>query len=88
MPRELGCLVDALLRAGFHVELCSVHTTSYHAVIFNSFKQEVGDVAYRSAEDEPHEWAQGLSYAGYVCTLDPITYLVTAAAHGLLEAGG
>jgi hypothetical protein len=88
MPRELGCLVDALLRAGFRVELRSVHTASYHAVIFNGFKQEVGDIEYRSAEDEPHGWAQGLSYAGYVRALDPITYLVTAAAHGLLDAGG
>ncbi len=85
MPDELVLLLEALIRAGFRVELEAVLQASYRAVIRNAHKQEVGDIEYRAGVDEPCVWAQGISYAGWVFDIerhwDPALDVLRKALH-------
>lgn len=72
MPDELVVLLELLLNRGYSIELSRVHHASYQAKVRNAYGAIIGDFEYRHPIDEPHEWAQGLSYAAHF--IDPSLY--------------
>ncbi len=55
-------VVFALLAKGFTVEMKMRYKASYVAIVRDSRDAFIGELQYRDPQDEPKEYAQGLSY--------------------------
>lgn len=58
-------LVFNLVSRGYVIELKSSGKSSYHATVRNQLDLIVGDIQFRDPQDEPNEFAQGISYGSH-----------------------
>lgn len=65
-PAQWMSLCFTLLARGYILEMKAVMRGSFHATVRNQLDRVVGDITYRDPQDEPNDYAQGISYGSHV----------------------
>jgi hypothetical protein len=65
-PAQWLSLCFTLMARGYILEMKAVARASFHATVRNQLDRIVGDISYRDPQDEPNDFAQGISYGSHV----------------------